>query len=447
MTQVGLHTSGRNLIGTNLDTRWGIFKFKHAAMGFLLGVFFFPSYFGINVGFDLTVLRIFEIILFVMIYQNKIRLSQFISLIKGCKQNIFILPYFIVVCYTNVLRGFAINGILYTFFNWICVFYLTFYLIKYEWGVTKFIKYLKTIVTAVCIISVLELVVGFPPFSIFDTLGKSSTNSRFGAVRIMGNCTTPNGFGLYLMLLMPICAYDEQNNRIDILKNKLPVLLTVVCGFLTGSRLAAGAAVLELILLIVVSPKGLRGKVIFYGSAFVITIFGIAFALQNISFFKSILLTFFSAVDEVLGTEIAVQYGADPTVLYNSSFYRELLWQAVFFDSWLNPWLGQGADYQFTYWYDSNYALGSVDNYYVGQYITYAYPGLITWLLMSASFVPHIIKKYRRKDSCVNIAILISFIGYFISLWYLDQLGTFPVMMALFALSCVDENKERRATK
>ncbi len=444
MTQVGLHTSGRNLIGTNLDTRWGIFKFKHAAMGFLLGVFFFPSYFGINVGFDLTVLRIFEIILFVMIYQNKVRLSQFISLVKGCKQNIFILLYFIVVCYTNVIRGFAINGILYTFFNWICVFYLMFYLIKYEWGVTKFITYIKRIVPIVCIISVLELVVGFPPFSIFDLLGKSATNSRFGAVRIMGNCTTSNGFGLYLMLFMPICAYDERLKRIDVLKNKWSVLLIIATAFFTGSRLAVGAAILEMLLLITFSPKGIRFRTFIYGIVIIVAVAVVTVILQDIPLFKSILLTFFSAWDEVFGTTISVKYGANPVTLYNSSFYRELLWRAVFFDSWLNPWMGQGAAYQFAYWYEG-YALVSVDNYYAGQYITYGVLGIATWIVMSVAFLIPMIKKCAKKQNKVNIVIIISFIGYFVSLWYLDHLQTFPLMMVLFALALqTDRGKDNR---
>ncbi len=443
MIQAGLNTNGSNLIISKFDARWGIFKFKHAAMGFLLGVFFFPSYFGINVGFDLTVLRIFEIILFVMIYQNKIRWKQFLNLVKNCKQNIWIALYFIVVCYTNIIRGFAINGIFYTFFNWICVFYLMYYLIQYEWGVTKFIKYLKVIVIAVCIISLLELVIGRPPFAFLDLVGKSSTNSRFGSIRIMGNCTTTNGFGLYLMLLMPICAYDEKLQRIDMLKNKWSVLLIVITAFMTGSRLAVGAAVLEMILLIVFSPKGIRGKTIIFGTLLLVIIFVVAFALQNVSFFRSLLMTFFSAVDEVLGTQLSVKYGADMTALYNSSNYRELLLQHTFSADWLNPLLGKGVNSGFgIYIPEINFALYSTDNYYVGQYIMYAYPGLVLWIVMSLSFAFEIVKKVFKQKSTLCMAILISSIGYFVSLWYLDQLQTFPVMMALFALSCIDKTKK-----
>lgn len=440
MTTVAYGARGNNLIKTK---QRGIFTFRHAAMGFLLGVFVFPSYFGIDIGFDLTVLRFFEIVLLIFIYKNKTRLRQFISLIKNCKQTKWMLLYFFIVCYTNVLRGFAVNGILYTFFNWICVFYLMYYLIKYEYGVNRFIKIIKKFTIFICVVSLLELVVGFPPFSLLDTLGKSSTNSRFGSTRIMGNCTTTNGFGLYMMLLLPIVAFDEDNRRIDIFKNKWYVILTVLCGFMTGSRLAVGTAVLELILLILFSPKGIRGKTTVY-SIIILLIFGsVVFLLQDLSFCKSILQTVFSAVDEVLGTSFAAYFGVSSTTLYNSSHYRTLLWQYTFFGGWLNPLLGQGYDYSFSM-YIEGASIKSIDNFYVGQYVTYAYPGLIAWLVMSLSFAVGMFKKIKQKTNPACLVVFIAFIGYFISLWFLDQLQTFPIMMTLFALSSVTDVKEKK---
>lgn len=435
-----LSTNGRSLILPKLDTRWGIFKFKHAAMFFLLGVFFFPSYFGINVGFDLTVLRLFEIILLVMIYNNKIRLNQFIILIKNCKQNIFIALYFFIICYTNILRSMNITGIINVLTNWIIVFYLMLYLIKYEFGVKRFIKYIKIILWAICIVSILELFIGFPPFSLLDTLGKSSTNSRFGLTRLMGHCTTTNGFGLYLMLLLPVAAYDEEKKQIDIIGNKWLVILVVACGLLTGSRLAAGAAILEIFLLVVFSPKKARRKIIVYGALLFVAIFAITFLLQDIPFFKSLLITLFSAVDEVLGTEISVKYGADPDALFNSTHYRELMWRGVFLQNWLNPILGQGADYKFAMFID-HCLIQSLDNYYVGQYVAYGYPGLVAWFIMALSFLPNMFRNTINKTGPICMVIIVSFFGYFISLWYLDQLQTFPIMMTLFALSCINEKR------
>ncbi len=439
MTRNELNMSGQNLRMENLDIRRGIFRFRHAALGFLLGVFVFPSYFGIYIGFDLTALRFFEILLLVMIYLNKIRRNQFIQLVKECKQNVFIAAYFGIVCYTNILRGFAINGILYTFFNWVVLFYLTYYLIQYEWGIARFVKLLKICLWVVCFLSVLELFVGFPPFSLLDTLGKSNTASRFGTTRIMGQCTTTNGFGLYLMLLMPIAAYDEKKGCINIVKNMWLVLLTVACGLLTGGRVSAGAAVLELGLLWVFSPNGKRGQVATLGGMILVAVFAISVVLQDVPLFRSLLMTFFSAVDEVLGTALSVHFGANMKQLYDSSYYRELLWKGTFLGDWLNPWLGRGAGYNFGM-YIEGYRIHSIDNFYVGQYVTYAYPGLAAWLLMSLSFLKEMIRKARDHTSPVCIVILISFVGYFISLWYLDQLQTFPIMMALFALGL--ENKK-----
>jgi hypothetical protein len=171
-----------------------------------------------------------------------------------------------------------------------------------------------------------------------------------------------------------------------------------------------------------------------------ITVF-LLFMLRDVSFVQGILRTFFSAVDEVLGTSYAVDFGADAQTLYNSSYYRELLWKNTILGDWLNPWLGKGGSYSFGM-YIEGYAIYSCDNYYVSQYITYAWPGVATWLLMSASFFVQSVKKWFKQKDGLSWVIIVSIVCYFISLWYLDHLQTFPIMMAIFGLIYAYTRKE-----
>ncbi len=440
MEQSGINVQMNN----KFDTRWGVFKFKHAALGFLLGVFIFPPYFGIDIGFDLTVLRFFEMVLLCFIFANKIRKRDFIGLVVNSKYTFVLAFYFGVTCYTNILRGMAIAGILNEFFGVVLVFYLMLYLIKYEYGINGFIKILKRLITAICLIALLELLIGFPPMTLLDTLNKSGRTGgvRFGVMRISGNFTTSNGFGLATMLYLPIAVFDEKNGVIDIIKNRWRFVLVIVTAFMTGSRLAVGISVLETALLFILSPRGIRKKTAFWGVISLTAVTAVVILLQDISFFHSIIQTFLTAVDEVLGTQFSAKFGADPESLYNSTYYRELLWKGVFIEGdWLNPLLGRGTNYYFGLYVDG-YLIRSIDNYYVGIYVTYAIPGLIAFLLMSVSFIITSVKNAVSKRNPVCTAFLVSLIGYYISLWYLDQLGTLVIMMALFALStCELENK------
>lgn len=400
---------------------------------FLLGLFVLPTYFGVRLGFfDLTALRFFEILLVWCIFKDRKRKKQLFTLIKSCQHNVWVWAYMLVVLYTNLIHP-SINTIFYWITNGIIVFYCVAYLVVYEYGIDGFLNKLRQFAWIVSVISPLELVIGRPPFAFLDTLGKSNTNARFGSVRIMGNCTTTNGFAMYLMILFPLMCYDWEKRRIDLGKNKWLLLLMGINIFLTGSRLTVGTFVLGLFLCFIFQKrKQLAHSIIVFLVAIPIVVFT-CFIFKDVEFVRNLLRTFFSAVDEILGSSYALYFGANAQTLYNSSYYRELLWQNTILGDWLNPWLGRGGNYNFAMYIEGYYIL-SCDNFYVGQYITYAWPGVITWLLMSGSFLVSAIKQWVRKRNRLMLTIIVSIVCYFISLWYLDQLQTFPFMIAVFGL-------------
>ena len=399
----------------------------------LFSLFVLPTYFGIRFFFfDLTAFRFFEILVLYLIFKKETRKREFMRLIRLCPHSIFIAAFFFIVVYTNVYHR-SFSAIFYWLMNGIFTFYLVAYLIIYEYGIEEFLKKVRLFTWFLVLVSPLELVIGRTPFSILDTLGKSSYNERFGNLRIMGNCSTTNGYAMYLCILLPFICYDYKRKRMDVLKNGWLLLFLMVNVLLTGSRLSVGIGILEIVLCILAQDRKTLRKTLLTGLVALPIIVVAAFLFRNHPLVNSMLLAFFSAVDEVFETSISVKFGADASILYNSSHYRDLLVEGTFGGGWLNPFMGRGTNYVFQMYVDGYY-IRSTDNFYVGQFIAYAYPGLVTWLLMSASFLISAVAKFYKRREFIFWAAIVSIVGYFISLWYLDHLQTFPIMFAVFGV-------------
>lgn len=418
-------------------------RFSGVADWFLFSLFVLPTYLGVRaIFFDLTALRLFEILLLIGIFRNKNRQRNFTIMIKKCPNKWFFTIFIFVVIYTNLLRG-ELNSIFYWITNGILVFTSVSYLIIYEYGIDGFLKKIKAYLWIITTISPVELIIKKPPFSFLDTLGKSSINERFGSTRIMGNCSTTNGYAMFLLILLPLIWYDPEKKRIDMGKNKLLFALIALNVFLTGSRLTVGTLVLAAALCFILQARSVLKRNLMALFIIIPIVCIVVYMNRDIEFFRSILRTFFSAVDEVLGTQYSVLYGAQEGTLYNSTYYRELLWKNTILGDWLNPWLGKGGGYKLNM-YIQGYYIRSCDNYYVAQYIAYGIPGVVAWLLMSLSFFVGMIKSIFRKKM-LGYTLAVSFVCYFISLWYLDHLQTFPIMMTMFALTfCLNFTDNRR---
>ncbi|MGX8703117.1 MAG: hypothetical protein ACSW8H_01545 [bacterium] len=413
---------------------------------FLFSLFVLPSYFGIRLGFfDLTAFRLFEICLLILIWKKEERRNQFLTMVRKCPHTIYIALYMFIVTYTNIYRP-SVSTIFYWLMNGVFAFFLVAFLLINEYGAEGFLQRIRTYTWVLCLLSPLEIVIHRSPFSLLDTLGKSSHTLRFGVTRIVGNCTAANGYAMYLCILLPFICYDIKRKRIDVMKNVWLVLLLLVNVFLTGSRLSVGIGLLEVVICLLFQDKRATMKFLLTVPFILPVLVGALFLFRGVPLVNSILMAFFSAFDEVFNTAYSVNFGADATMLYNSSHYREVLVRETFGGDWLNPIMGRGGNYEFSM-YVEGYFIRSVDNFYVGQFITYAYPGLFAWLLMSAGFLVSAIRNFFKNRNFLTLAAAISIIGYFISLWYLDQLQTFPIMFAIFALVYASSVLERRARK
>ena len=153
-----------------------------------------------------------------------------------------------------------------------------------------------------------------------------------------------------------------------------------------------------------------------------------------------------SVVDQLFGTTYAAAYGIDSSTLQNSSNYREVL-PYIFTLDWLNPLVGRGTHFggveiQGVY-------VHSIDNYYVSQYIKYAYPGLVSYVLFLAVTLITLIHEIYKYKSGLAKMVLIGAGCYFLNLWWLDALQTLKFVYLLLAVffACQLERKDHEKRK
>lgn len=407
--------------------------FSNVSDLYLMSVFILPTYFGIRLGFfDMTATRALLVLLLYGIWKNTERRKIFVEMCYPNKDNIFLYLFWLIMLYTNILRM-SINGV---FLTCIDVFLSTiaiWYLISYEYGIEETLSRIRVYAWFLGLCGIVEGVMGTSPFSLLNTLNKGGiTSERFGSVRICGPCTTSNGYGLYLLILIPLVCINYKKNKIDILKNKWLVLLLMINVFFTGTRLAIGVAILELFLLIVFSDPQKLPRLI--SGLCILTIICVFFIkiFPNSSITQSFLRMILQVVDFIIGTNYAEAYGVDTLSLYNSNYYRTLLLN-IFSLDYLNPWLGRGTTYHFSYVIEG-YWIQSIDNYYVGLYVLWGYPGLVAFLVMSLRMVFKAVGGIFRYKNRLCLVILIILISYYIGLWYLDQLQTYKYIYILFGL-------------
>jgi len=417
----------------------GCLTFFGVADWFLFGLFVAPTYFGVRAFFfDLTLLRLFEVLLLIMILRNKRRAKDLWGVVTRCRYWPWMALFFAIVFATNLYR-LSVNTIMYWLTDALLPFILCSYLILYEYGIERFLNKIKRFVLIVTVISPLQLIIKYPPFLVLNTLNKElRLKERYGYQRLMGNCTVSNGYGLALLLLLPLCCYDPYTKKIDIAKNRRLIILICFNAIMTGTRLAFGALFLTFLLLFLAMDKKSQQRFILRFALLIPAAYLVCVFISNASFMQSLLSSFFSVVDAVFHTSFSGAYGADTIQLYNSARYRELLSQNTIFSDWLNPLIGRGGSYRL-HMYVEGYDIKSVDNYYVGLYIAYALPGLISWLCMFIRLWVAAIGRFFTKRDALCVVLAVSIGVYCLSLWYLDQLQTVKIVMVVFALIAASE--------
>lgn len=412
------------------------------AMIFMLFYFVFPQYFGFQIsGFDMTLQRIVMIVSVLFLLEDRIRIQNIAKIIYSSTSTKYILIYLAVTLYTAIMLN-NINSFMGPFIDFICM-YLVIYFIKYDYGVEKFIHLIKKYAYLLCFLGLLEYVMQKSLFSYMLTLPNlyAGEGIRSGSYRIMGPCNHSLGYGLLLITIVPCACVDLKNNIIDLFSNKLLFILLIVNVLLTGSRSTLAVLILELALIVIFTPKAILRRTLCYLFLGILGFFGCIIITYKVPFSRYVLMQTTSIIDEIVGTKLAVNFGADVKSLGNSTNYRRILLR-LFDMNLVKPYLGGGPSFEVYLKIDGFY-IHSIDNFYIAHYLRYAYPGLITYLIFIITVGFRMLIRAFREHSGICIAVLIGSVCYFINLWWLDTLQTIKYVYILFAIFEALPNREK----
>ncbi|MBQ6024346.1 MAG: hypothetical protein IJL20_01930 [Lachnospiraceae bacterium] len=406
-------------------------------MFLLITLIVMPQYFGVHIGYDITCSRFANILLTLYaILQYKV-LNLFIKCFLNASVTVPLMLYLFVAFYTMVLRA-NINAFMLVFLE-ILTLYMLIFAIRYVIGIRRALKIIIGCAYFLSVYGFVEFMAGHSLMLQFlSTVPNAVSNCyRSGFYRIMGPCGHPLGYGLLLILLIAIACYDYDREAIYLYRR--PVLLFMLLGnvFLTGSRSSQGVALIEVLVILIMSRGVNKRKTIAY-TLIIISAFSAFLAMS----FKTrignyLLMQITTLIDHVLGTEISVNFGADITTLRNSEGYREFL-PLIFQLDWLNPLVGRGVQGTFGAEFPTEDGgivyIHSIDNYYVLQYIKYAYPGLVSYVIFIFTGIITMFRKLFLNKSGLTKILLVGFACYFINLWWVDSLQTLKFVYIFLAL-------------
>lgn len=420
-------------------------------MFLLITLIVMPQYFGIHIGYDFTCSRIADVFLLVYALLQYQVFNLFFRTVVKCSVTIPLMLYLMVAGYTMILRA-DINAFMLVFLE-ILTFYILIVSIRYVIGINRTIRVIIGCSYFLSIYGFVEFVAGKSLFLKFlSTMPNYVSNCyRSGYYRIMGPCGHPIGYGLLLILMVAIACYDYEKEKIYLYKRPVLLFMLLANIFLTGSRSSQGIVLFELVTILLLSERKERKKSILYS---VMIIGGMAFFLAltyKTKIGNYFLMQITVLIDHALGTQYSVFFGADITTLENSENYREYL-PMIFQLDWLNPLVGRGVKRAFgATFYDPEgnpIYIHSVDNYYICQYIKYAYPGMFSYLAFVFTGVITICKKIIYNTSSLSKIILVAFCFYFINLWWVDALQTLKfvyIFLALFFAEVLWQKDKQKA--
>ena len=422
-----------------LKILYGIYVF------FIFGAIIMPQYFGVHIGYDITCARLANLLFLVYMIANPLILNHFVKTTLRCEIFYPIFLYLIVAGYTMVFRT-DVNAFFLVFLEAFLLFMMI-YGIRYVIGYQRAVRWIIGCSYFFGIYGLVEFACGQSLFLKFlATVPTAVTNCyRSGHYRVMGPCGHPLGYGLVLLLLIALACVDLEKDEIYLFKRPVLLVLLLVNVILTGSRSTLGIAAAEVVVILLISNRTNIKKSLFMMVCCIVLLGLFLLLFHKTGVGRYILMQITSVIDQVFGTEWAGVFGADVTTLQNSENYRKNL-PEIFKLDWLNPLIGRGIKRGFGAEINGVF-IHSVDNYYVVQYIKYAYPGLISYMLFIGTTLFVMIKSIRFFKSALCKLALVATVCYYVNLWWLDALQTLKyeyIMIALFFAFVLQKRDEAK---
>lgn len=409
-----------------LKVLFGLYTF------FWLGSIIMPQYFGINIGYDITCARLSNLLFIIYMVSSPLIVTHFAKTVFQCEVFYPLCLYLVVAAYTMVFRA-DINAFFLVFLEVFSLLMMV-YGIRYVIGYRRAIKWIIGCAYFLGFYGLVEFVYGKSLFlQFFATMDTGVVNSyRSGHYRIMGPCGHSLAYGLVILLFIAIACVDLERNEIYLFKRPVLLVVLYVNAFLTGSRSTLGIATVEMVVILLFSKRRNIKKTLFYlicaGAALVL--FLMAFSKSSLG--QYLLGQIASVIDQAFGTNYAIKYGVDTETLNNSEIYREVL-PLVFKLDWLNPLVGRGIK-GFGGVELGGVFVHSIDNYYVAQYIKYAYPGMISYILFMFVLAVVLIRDIIKSKSAVSKVVFIGCVFYFFNMWWVDALQTLKYLYIFVAI-------------
>jgi hypothetical protein len=417
-----------------IDKTLSVVSISYFAVYFIL-----PQYFGIPLPFfDFTAQRIFVVIGFIYIFSKQARKEKFTEIVYMTPGFAWLMAFMFVLTYTAGLRAHP-GTFLYSFVEFMAMFEAI-YFVREGLGVKKTLQLIIIFSYILTLLGVLEYVMKRPIFSYMETIKGvyGGIIFRSGNYRITGPANVALAYGLMLMIMLPVACLDTEKDEIYLFKRPVLFLLIMLNVLLTGSRSTLAVFGVEVIAIIVFSNRSVKKKTFLSGILMILVVAAAILLTWGTGFSNYMMLQITSVIDELFDTTYSVRFGADLTTLAGSSNYRTYL-PKIFTLDWLNPLLGRGSQNSFAWYVDGIY-IESIDNFYVAQYIRYAYPGLVTYVMYMLRFVLRPLIEAIKQKSGLFQMLFIGITGYFVNLWYLDHLQTLKYVYLLVAVwvGCMD---------
>lgn len=400
---------------------------------YIIALFIIPSYFAIRIGgsFLLNSHRIIEVGLIFFIFYSRNTGRTFNYSIKHCGLNGLLILYIFICSYTAIFNS-SINSLLGPCVDIIAIFYISICAFNIGIDEKKLINIIKFCMTIVALACIFQYLTGINPFAFLDTCGEISIENsiRDGAVRCNGPYAHALVLDMIIIMVIPFLCVDIKKNSLYLYKNPIQLLLLTITVFFSGARSGIAIYLMELLIIMIISRKAVRGKTCIYTLTVLIII-----ALIIVTFIDTAIVQYFIrylcyVIDEIFGTDFALNFGGNISIR-DSSNAREVLW-GIISSNQFDKLIGKGTSYSLVF-YIGHKLVVSIDNWYMLQYIYYALPGLFTMVFIFVIAIKKACSRYFSEKNCIYLAILISSIGYLCNLMVSAAFNTMTYFFIILA--------------
>ena len=412
-------------------------RYSFAVQCFLVAFVLFPNLVSIRVGGmpSLTLPRLLLVACYLWILLDLRLQREFLHVIRNNVYNLPIAIFLSVCLYTAILCR-DVNSFFGFFVDSVLVYYVLVHALRKCLSIDDLSRLVSICMYVMCIIGVIEFVTGVNVLSLISIGEGSEIASTFrdSTLRVRGPYGHPLGYAMVLLLLFPVSCYSRAERSVSLFRHKALFVLVFMNVMFTGSRSGIGLFCIEVLVICLFTSRKYRSGTILASAASALTLVVCALLFAENSLVQYVLRQLFYVVDQVLGTDIALRYGGDASIL-NSSIARDRIWK-IPFDPSLSPWIGKGVSYQTGAYRVDGWLVTSIDNYYIRTYISYGIFGVIAVLLLFAAFVRANIRRVFDEDKAYVVC-LASGLLYAANLVVVDELATLRYFFIVLAISGV----------